>query len=120
MMDGKFLPHVFELINFEGLHQSVQALRGELERVDELESVHSDGEILLRVLWNYPHLSEPTLQRFDNQVTIIVLEVMHDYGQLDYTYYVTMITHFGPSQLPVPYVTVGSSVDGAQLCIGKL
>ena len=52
----------------------------ELERVDELESVHSNGEILLHVLWNYPHLSnEFTLQRFDNQVPIIALEVIHDY-----------------------------------------
>ena len=50
MLDGKGLPHVFELINFEGLHQTIQALRRELERADELESVHSDGEILLHVL----------------------------------------------------------------------
>ena len=57
MLDGKFFPHVFLLINFEGFLQTVQALRGELERVDELESVHSDGEILPHVLWNYPHLS---------------------------------------------------------------
>ena len=82
MLDGKFLPHVFERINFEGLHQTVQALRGELERIDEFEFVHSDGEIVLHVLWNYPHLSEFTLQRFDNQVTAIALEVMHGYRQL--------------------------------------
>ena len=54
-------------------------LRSELERVDELESVHSDGEILLHVLWNYPHLPEFTLQRFVNQVPIIVLDDMYDY-----------------------------------------
>ena len=34
--DGKGLPHVFELTNFEGLHETVQALRSKLERVDEL------------------------------------------------------------------------------------
>ena len=39
MLDRKFLPHIFELINFEGLHQTVQVLRGELERVDELSTV---------------------------------------------------------------------------------
>ena len=82
MLDGKGLPYVFELINFEGLHQTVQVLRGELERVDELEFIHSEGEILLHVLWNYPHLSEFTLQRFDKQVTIIALEVVHDHRQL--------------------------------------
>ena len=58
MLDGESPPpppppHVFELINFEGLHQTSQALRDELEEVDELESVHSDGEIVLHVLWNY-------------------------------------------------------------------
>ena len=64
MSDGKGLPRVFELVNFEGLHESVQTVRSELERVDELESVHTDGEKLLHVLWNYPHLPEFTLQRF--------------------------------------------------------
>ena len=67
------------IINFEGLHETVQTLRSELERVDELESAHSDGEILLHILWNYPHLPEFTLQRFDNQVSIIALEIMYDY-----------------------------------------
>ena len=33
---------------------------------------------------------------------------------------VTMITHFVPSQQLVAYVTVGGSVEGAQLCLGKL
>ena len=60
--DGKGLPHVSELVNVEGLHETVQALRSELERIDELEPVHSDGEILLHVLWNYHHLPEYTLQ----------------------------------------------------------
>ena len=78
MLDGKCLPHVFELINFKGLHPTVQTLTGKLETVDELASVHSDGEIVLHVLWNYPHLSEFTLQRFNNQVTITALEVLHD------------------------------------------
>ena len=55
--------------------------KNELERFDELESVHSDGEIVLNVLRNYPHLFEFTLQRFDNQVTIIALEVMYDHRQ---------------------------------------
>ena len=79
MSDRKGPPHAFELVNFEGLHETVQTLRSELERVDELESVHSDGEILLHVLWNYPHHPEFTLQRFDNRVPIIALEVMYDY-----------------------------------------
>ena len=79
MRNGKGLPQVFQLINFEGLHETGQALRSELERNDELESVHSDGEILLNVLRNYPQLPEFTLQRFDNQVPIITLEVMYDY-----------------------------------------
>ena len=79
MSNGKGLVHVFELIDFEGLHETVQALRSELERVDELESVHNDGEILPHVLWNYPHLPEFTLQRYDNQVPIITLEVMFNY-----------------------------------------
>ena len=35
--------------NSRGLHKTVQALMGELEGVDELESAHSDGEILLHV-----------------------------------------------------------------------
>ena len=48
--DEEGLTRVFELINFEGLHETVQALRSELERVDELESVHSDGQIPLHVL----------------------------------------------------------------------
>ena len=52
MSNGKGLPHVFELINFEGLHETVQTLRSELERVDEFESAHSDREILLHVLRN--------------------------------------------------------------------
>ena len=87
--NGKGLPHVFELINFEGLHETVQTLRSELERVDELEPVHSDGEILLHVLWNYPHLPKFTLQRFDNQVPIIALEVIPTLKlcTLEYTYY---------------------------------
>ena len=42
VLDGKFLPHVFEFINFQGLHQTVQALRGKMERVDKLEATHSD------------------------------------------------------------------------------
>ena len=79
MLDGKCLPRVFKLVNFKALHQTVQALRNELERVDELESVHSGGELFLHVLWNYPHFSELTLQRFDNHVSIIALEVMCDY-----------------------------------------
>ena len=79
MEDEKDLSHIFELISFEGLHATAQALRSELERVGELECVHSDGEILLQVLWNYPRLPEFTLQRFDNQVPIIALEVMYDY-----------------------------------------
>ena len=79
MSNVKGLTHLFKLINFEGLHGTVQILRSELERVDELESVHSDGEILFHVLWNYPHLSVFTLQCFDNQVPIIALEVMYDY-----------------------------------------
>ena len=78
MSDGKDLPHVFELISFASLHEIVQTLRSELERVDELESVHSDGEIFLHVLWNYPHLPEFTLQRYDNQVPIIAFEVIYD------------------------------------------
>ena len=80
MLDGKLLRYIFEIVNFEGFHQTVWALRNEVEIVDGLESAHSDGEILLHVLWNYPHLSEFTLQCFGNQVTIIALEVMHDYS----------------------------------------
>ena len=79
MSNRKGLTPVFELINFECLHETVQILRSEFERVDELDSVHSDGEILPHVLWNYPHLPEFTLQRFDNQGPIIALEVMYDY-----------------------------------------
>ena len=88
MLDWKFLPQVFELIYFEGPGQTGQTgsdwpLRSELERGDEFESVHSDGEVILQVLWHYPHRSnEFTLQRFGNHVTIISLEVMNDYGQL--------------------------------------
>ena len=77
--DGEGVLHVFELIIFEGLHETVQALRSELERVNELESVHSDGEILLHVLRNYSRLPEFTLQRVDNLVPIIALQVMYDY-----------------------------------------
>ena len=107
MSDGQGLPHVFELINFEGLHETVQVLRSELERVDELESVHSDGEILLHVhsdgeillhvhsdgeILLHVHSdgdsspcsvelpSPPRIHSsFDNQVPIIALEVMYDY-----------------------------------------
>ena len=57
----KGLPHVFELINLEGLHETVQTLRSELERVDELESVHSEGEILYHVLWNFLRLPKSPL-----------------------------------------------------------
>ena len=96
MLDVKGLTRVFEFINFQGLHQNVHALSGELERVDKLEATHSDGEILLYVLWDHSHLTKFTLQRFDNQVSIITLEVVYDYRQLplmifctlDYTYYV--------------------------------
>ena len=52
--NGEGLAYVFEIINLEGLHESVDILRSELERVDEIESIHSDGELLLHIMWNYP------------------------------------------------------------------
>ena len=99
---------------------------------------HSLREILLHVLWNHLYLTKSTLQRFDDQVPIITLEVMYGYRQLPTrfgypipeitlvmcsttiaSYNVTMTSHFIISKRFCAYMPGSSVVKRSQLCSSK-